>query len=197
MQIKKTTVPNDFGIVEKCINWNSERYNQEFNYELCQKLLLEETSELFQTDNIVDKLDAVGDIAFVAIGVLWKAGLPVKEIEVIFYDVSVYYAQGWQAVNSFMQAVIGNYRSFLDNSKEYSALSLALTTTFTVGYQYLLEIGMEKEFYNIVDIICRSNDTKEVKGKTPAHIKANINKGDSYIPPTVELSALAKLYNKI
>ncbi len=45
-----------------------------------------------------------------------------------------------------------------------------------------------------INIICNSNDSKAIK-KTPAHLKANINKGDNYIAPTEALTLLVKELN--
>ncbi len=80
------TVPdNNYNIVHRCIQWNAARYNREYDSNLAIKLLLEETDELFAADQFVDVLDAVGDITFVAIGVMWKMGIPQQVIEQFFY----------------------------------------------------------------------------------------------------------------
>ena len=62
-------------VVRRIVNWNFARYEQEFNHALTNSLLTEEVSELLQAKEEVDILDALVDIAYVAIGAMWKMGL--------------------------------------------------------------------------------------------------------------------------
>ena len=70
------------------------------------------------------------------------------------------------------------------------AIQLALHTTFITALGTLRSIGLQHRFFDIVQAICDSNNTKEVKGKTEAGIKANIDKGDKYISPTNTLAEI-------
>ena len=76
-------------ITDRVILWNSQRYDQVYDYGLASRLLLEETQELFDAHSVVDKLDAIGDIVFVAIGVLWKLGLSDEQRELWAMDPSL------------------------------------------------------------------------------------------------------------
>ncbi len=75
-------------------------------------------------------------------------------------------------------------------------LQLATLSTFITALSAIRGAGMQRHFYDVCLAICDSNDTKEVKGKTLAHIKANINKGLGFVPPTLALQKIRDLYTK-
>ena len=110
-------------IPERIIDWNKERYEQEFDKDLTHSLLTEEVQELLDSTTTVDTLDALVDIIYVSIGAIWKLGLSAQQIN---------------------EAIL---------------------------------------------VVCDSNDSKTVV-KTPSHIKTNINKGASFIPPEPRLAAI-------
>lgn len=56
------------------INWNKQRYEQEFNSILTERLLKEEFKEYLDANNNTDRLDAIGDYVFVLLGAEWKNG---------------------------------------------------------------------------------------------------------------------------
>lgn len=68
-------------IIERVIHWNSERYDQEFDHRLTRNLLREETLEFEAAVKEVDRLDALVDTIYVAIGAMWKLGLNDKQIQ--------------------------------------------------------------------------------------------------------------------
>lgn len=187
-------------IAERVIDWNSKRYDQVYNSELAVNLLLEETAELFATNDKVEKLDAVGDIVFVAIGVLWKLGFTANQIS------NAVHGQAYEQELNIEQASfvdLFNYSKALeydaleaeeiqDVKGAYMGLNLALYSIFTVALGALQGMALQHEFFNIVHAICDSNDTKEVKGKTDASVKANIVKGAGFVPPTKALEEIIK-----
>ena len=68
----------------------------------------------------------------------------------------------------------------------------ALVDIIYVAIGALWKLGFNPEqIERAITIICDSNDSKVVK-KTPNHLKANINKGKDYIPPTEALTLLVK-----
>jgi predicted HAD superfamily Cof-like phosphohydrolase len=69
------------GIINRVINWNSKRYDQEFDHRLTRNLLKEETLEFEEATKDVDRLDALVDTIYVALGAMWKLGLNKKQIE--------------------------------------------------------------------------------------------------------------------
>ena len=180
-------------ITKRVIDWNAARYDQEYDYELATNLLLEETQELFDAKTAVDKLDAIGDITFVAIGVLWKLGFSERQIYDIFYvhdltKISPAEAQHWlMNVQSIAMDLINH-----EQPGSWPGLVHALYSVFNTALSALRGMKCQNIFYDVVHTICDSNDTKEIKGKTPANVKANIDKGTSYKPPT---DALFTLYS--
>jgi predicted HAD superfamily Cof-like phosphohydrolase len=68
--------------VKRICKWNEERGNSKgnFNTSLELALLTEELNEFTRSDKEVDKLDALVDIIFVAIGSMHKLGLTPQQI---------------------------------------------------------------------------------------------------------------------
>jgi len=182
---------------DRVINWNKLRYEQEFDYELAVKLLTEEIDELFEAKLDITKMDAVGDIVFVAVGVFWKFGLHSDFITSIFYSASLGKLDKHQAVaylNDINIELIDNVSPNAEGA--WPALQLALHAIFIVGLSALRGIKMQESFYHIMQAICDSNDTKEIKGITPSNVKANIVKGEGYVSPTKDLANIHALYSK-
>lgn len=185
-------------IVTKCVAWNEARYDQVLNLELGLNLLVEETEELFDATDPVEVFDALGDITFVAIGVLWKAGVPVEAIENLLgigENNKTYIDK--LGVNSWYLAHLGVLQIALASAddEELAASLLALNAIYGIVIPRLMQSGLLKEFYNIVDAICESNNTKVIKGKTDPSVKANIDKGSTFVPPTAALQAILNKYS--
>lgn len=174
-------------ITEHVINWNKARYEQVFNFELSRNLLLEEISELFEAKTTVEKVDAVGDIIFVSIGILWKLGFSNEHLYAIFYDanwaeLSAEDAFRWLCTIHALGAEV-----IQDNLEgQWPMFEFAVYAMLIIALGQLRGLGLQNGFYDIVHAICNSNNTKEIVKTDPA-IKANINKGSNYIPPTKEL----------
>lgn len=181
-------VQNKIPVTHRVINWNAARYEQEYDYKLAVKLLLEETEELYNAITIIDKLDAIGDICFVAIGVFWKLGFTHEQVFDMLYThdlrkVSMLEAHDWQIeLQGHSFDIINHY---LEGS--WPGFNLAVYSLFITALGALRGLGMQTYFYDILYAICDSNDTKEIKGKVAANVKANVNKGDSYIGPEAKL----------
>jgi len=67
--------------IRDVILWNLDRYNQEHEHDLTASLLYEECHEFDASRNNVERLDALADIVYVAIGAMWKMGLHAEAIE--------------------------------------------------------------------------------------------------------------------
>jgi len=68
-------------IIKRVIHWNSERYDQEFDHRLTRNLLQEEVLEFEEATKDVDRLDALVDTIYVALGAMWKLKLNAEQIE--------------------------------------------------------------------------------------------------------------------
>lgn len=181
-------VQNKVPVTHRVIDWNAARYEQEYDYKLAVKLLLEETEELYEAATIVDKLDAIGDICFVAIGVFWKLGFTYEQIFDMLYvhdlrKVSMLEAHDWQIeLQGYSFDIINHH---LEGA--WPGFNLAVYSLYITALGALRGLGMQAYFYDIIYAICDSNDTKEIKGKVAANVKANISKGDNYVGPEAKL----------
>ncbi len=178
-------------IVQRVVEWNEARFKQEFNYELELSMLTEEILELYEAKTTIERFDAIGDIIFVAIGTMWKLGIPNNVITRIFYSedlstLDILHLVGWS--NECKSQAIDN----LDHSIEaaYSGFDLAITSSLLIAVASLRGLGFQEYLYDIVEAICDSNDTKVVK-KTASDTKANIDKGQTFVPPTDRLRTIA------
>jgi len=177
---------------ERVIAWNEKRYDQVFDYFLAEKLLLEETEELYAATSLVEQLDAVGDIIFVAIGVLWKLGFTKEQLTFIFdaipLDASLADLNG---VAAEVHLIALDEVPGIGNVQGASAgLQLALFCCFNTAMGFMKAKNLMHEVFNVAHAICDSNDTKVVKGKTDPSVKANIDKGAGFVPPTKALIAI-------
>ena len=68
---------------------------------------------------------------------------------------------------------------------------------FNICIPELITWNMQSLYFDVVNAICESNNTKEVQGKVDPSIKANIIKGDGFIPPTKQLMKLYKQSNGV
>ena len=109
--------------IARIIAWNMQRYDQKFDHTLTFNLLQEEVKEFAEAEHSVDKLDALIDMTYIALGAMWKMGLSQEQIE------------------------------------------------------------------DAIHVVCDSNASKTATW-TPIHIKANIDKGKSFIPPEPRLQEI-------
>lgn len=169
-------------IIARPIAWNEARYSQEFNHELASDLLYEEYEEYSYAETDVDKLDALCDIYFVAVGVLWK--LEVPNIEQFLQDVNY-------KVSTVLAVDLEEYIA-----RFMSTTSDVLKPVYIAHILALASALMKKEFkfkeehiHKAILIVCDANDTKEIK-KTPSYIKANTVKGTNFVAPEPRLQLL-------
>ena len=66
--------------IARITSWNRQRYAQEYNQDLTVDLLYEEIGELNEATTDVDRLDALVDVTYIAIGAMWKLGLSEPQI---------------------------------------------------------------------------------------------------------------------
>ena len=162
-------------IIKDICTWNAERYEQEHNYEVLVRLLKEEgeeTLEALEKGSDVDIYDGYADVIYVAIGGLWK--LKVRHIYALLIQVQ-------QSVTEFpsLRASIIWY----EDKPSVHTLALVVCTAFHEG---ALRLGSTLGMSDILTAVCISNNTKEVV-KTESSIKANIYKGEAYVPPTEDI----------
>lgn len=177
-------------IISRVIQWNEQRYERVYSYQLAESLLLEELSELYEANDSADILDAVGDFIFVFIGVLWKLHIDISDIVNLFCEVSncktlIEYSS---TSDSFVDFIRDKY-ILSDNS--FFQVKRAAHSLFVHCISELRKINMQDRLSDILKVICDSNDTKEIPiDKLHPNVKANTNKGNKFVSPTSELNKL-------
>lgn len=173
-------------VFKRVADWNAARYEQEYNHQLTLDLLREEYKEWLEANSSVEELDALCDITYVALGAMWKLGLDLEDNMLE------------QAVDEILAAVedtddepaylIAGYLDKVSYGKDvrpYFLYQILLAAnTQMLGFGFTLE-----QTRAAMHIVCDSNDSKSVK-KTEANVKANLDKGEYYKPPTAGLTKL-------
>lgn len=173
--------------------WNALRYEQVFNMELLVELLTEELNETVEAKAPVDILDGRCDQAYVAIGGIWKLNLAEDDIAQAFGEASITLDSAMRtgfALQEFNTAIALNISALLS-----PALMVTPQQTATILAMICLlnhaavEQQFDVNFFDAMHIVCDANDSKSVQ-KVASNIKANIDKGSSFVPPEARLQAL-------
>lgn len=177
-------------IFERVANWNSKRYDRQYDHALSVRLLEEELQEYFDANTLVDQLDAMCDVVYVAMGILWKIDV---DNETLDYNAAESHRQTADLLKTntfepvyFAYAVLQQYKHDNDYPVALAAqmlITLCMTQMSAMGLQAL-------ESLEALLVVCDSNDSKSIK-KTAAHIKANDgDKGAYFVPPEPKLKAI-------
>ena len=174
----------DFNSVNlRIVNWNSARYEQEFNEQLQYDLLfspksgeIQEWANAFAANDKIEQLDALADIYFVAVGGLWKLGFTIPQMAQLIQS---HLTLGEEA--TFVPAL-----NYWRQGKYEQAFGHAIVTTMHLA----MSMGLSGlQYLQAISAVCDSNDTKPVV-KTASDVKANVDKGATYVPPTKALEAI-------
>ena len=171
-------------VFKRVAGWNAARYDQEFNLELTVNLLAEELQEYFDATTPVDELDAVCDLTYLAMGGLWKMGIELD-------------AEGAVQAVRVVEAVMAHGVIVHPMSLIYPILAEAETDPESAMYKVLgvtqlmmLSMGFnQSQCEGAMHIVCDANDTKPAK-KTASDVKANVDKGSSFVAPEPRLQKL-------
>jgi hypothetical protein len=182
--------------------WNAARYEQQFDLPLAVRLLKEEYTEwcvafkesqtTLDREHVVEMLDAIGDVSFVALGVVWKANIDYKTFEEAMLrvqdDISSAACTMPQLHPMFL--VASAIDGFTYDNEVGIADSMAMIIHLcALEAKYHFSFGTDK-YFEVVKVICDSNDTKVI-AKASATEKANDgNKGSGYVSPTSALKDL-------
>lgn len=174
--------------------WNAARYEQQLNLDLAVSLLREEYKEWKDAKLAVEKLDALCDISYVALGVAWKSGITVDILTAKLTELQHVTLLHLDAIPGLRPVYnLAVYIDCLEHDFEfgvYDSLALILhTCAFQAMYDYHLTPA---QWINALEAVCISNDTKIVV-QVDASVKANAgNKGPDYVSPA---AALTKILN--
>ena len=187
---------NLIGIFNRVANWNSKRYDRQYDHDLSVNLLKEEHQEYFDANTLVDQLDALCDMTYVALGILWKID---SDNETLDYNADESHKQVARllATNTFSPInLIASVLTQYEHDKDYPT-ALAAQMVITLCMTQMSAMGLDSvESVMALVVVCDSNDSKSIK-KTATHIKANDgDKGVYFIAPEprlLEILAKAEL----
>ena len=175
---------------ERVANWNSKRYERKYDHKLSVALLEEELQEYFDANTLVDQLDAMCDVVYVAMGILWKIDVDNETLE---YNAMESHRQMADMLKTntfepvyFAYAVLQQYK--YDN--DYP-VALAAQMMITLCMTQMNAMGLSTlDSMEALLVVCDSNDSKSIK-KTAAHLKANDgDKGVYFVAPEPRLKAI-------
>lgn len=174
--------------------WNAARYEREFNLKLLVSLLTEEFNETQQATKRVEKLDGHCDQIYVALGGLWKLNLTDELLEQAFGEAGVVVngasASRLLTKEHLMTGIQANINSLSDyNLPQSTMLKATILATICLLNVYAIERDFDVSAYDAMIIVCDANDSK-VPQKVASDVKANIDKGSSFVPPEARLQAL-------
>ena len=176
-------------VYKRVAAWNAARYDREFNTELTCNLLREEHQEFFDAATPADKLDALCDIVYVAMGGIWKMGLVEDNDDTLSAKAAAHLLLQTHTFDPIMliSATIDTIQYDPDVSQ---SCMLALVIEFAMVQMYGMGLKHEQAV-QALNIVCDANDTKSV-AKVASDVKANIDKGPNFVPPEVKLAELLK-----
>jgi predicted house-cleaning noncanonical NTP pyrophosphatase (MazG superfamily) len=180
----------DFKKIEaRVVAWNSARYDREYNEELTHALLREEYQEWLTSDNNVNDIKELADIAFVCMGVVWKCGL--NEQEIAEFSIVANERTG-QLLDCkllppayYIGALIDSLAFVQGADPAFICLiiwNLALQQLYTSGLSL-------DEIHKVLEAVCDSNDSKPVE-KVASNVKANASKDERYRPAEPDIARI-------
>lgn len=185
---------NIIDVYKSVAAWNAARYEQQLNLELAVSLLREEYKEWKDAKVAVEKLDALCDISYVALGIVWKSGISETLLSEKLTSMQMASLLHLDAVPGMRPIYnMAAYIDGLEHDFEFGIIdSIALilhNCAFQAMYDYQLT---PEQWISALEAVCVSNDSKVVV-QVDASVKANAgNKGPNYISPT---AALTKILN--
>jgi len=175
-------------IYERVAKWNKLRYEREYNEALTFSLLQEELKEFYDAKNVVEEVDALCDVMFIAFGGIWKLG---EDIDACMAH-AVKVAQGLINVQELMPAYY--IPAFMGASAitDYPQMTM-LCVTIQLAASQLTGYGLDRKgVEEVLLAVCDSNDTKCAE-KIPTDSKyTNQGKGDDYISPKLAITNILR-----
>jgi len=176
-------------VLQRVGAWNAARYNQEHSLPLTVSLLREEQHEFLTAKTPVDKLDALCDLIYVAIGALWKLNVQTQDMNEAQVQ-AVQVVQNQLSCNELFPAMYNStYIDVLEFDHDYP-MAMSLQLIITSCLTEMSGMGLDQDqCIKALLIVCDANDSKTIK-KTDANTKANIDKGPYFKAPEPRLTAL-------
>lgn len=174
--------------------WNSRRYDREYDAELAFNLIKEELQEYLDAETEVDRLDALCDITYVAMGMHWKANLSMQTLHETEQDALINAQHLMLDADRCGESIIAlTLQELSKASFENVGILIAYTTNSLLAICALAARDYlrltQQQFKDAMLVVCDSNDSKSVT-KTASNVKANKDKGQYFIPPEHRLQII-------
>lgn len=176
-------------IFKRVADWNSLRYERKFDLALSVDLLREEHKEWLTAILHVDSLDALCDVIYVAMGVIWKCNIDENSMNNAQYTANKTLDRIIKANEPNPAYFTGMFLDVFEHDNEMPVV-LSMMQIIQASMAQVLAMGLSyDQFLLALNIVCDANDTK-VAHKTPNHLKANLYKGENFVAPEARLQEL-------
>ena len=177
-------------VFNRVAKWNAARYPREYNHALSVALLREEFQEWLDATSVVDKLDALCDQVYVALGVLWKADIGDEQNAIAEATANETLIKLVEANELWPGYFNGTYLAVFEFENEYP-VEQSMHNIIQACLGQMLSMGLSyAQCIEALLIVCDANDSKSIR-KTEAHVKANAgDKGPYFVSPEPRLAKL-------
>lgn len=175
-------------IYKRVTNWNAKRYEREYDKPLALELLREEYQEWLDAKTDVERLDALCDIVFVAMGILWK-----NDADELLQEANTAAYAYLSPLIDHLECEPGFFIATLLDDFEYDDMGAVTTTTQIIVCAMGQMVSMEMSFSQAIEamlIVCGSNDSKSVDKIATKEKGFTDHKGKYYQPPEPKLKEL-------
>ena len=182
-------------VYERIVNWNAARYDRVYDQNLAAQLLIEELYEFYESTEDVDKLDALCDLVYVALGVCWKLNITDDHMNAAIYEAERQVTTLIAGETIYPVFLISSYLSAFQHDDEMDIATAMHAIVMICMVEMKMMRLTEEEAMEALLIVCDSNDSKSVQ-KVDSHIKANgSDKGPYYKAPEPKLRILLEKVN--
>ena len=170
---------------ERAAKWNELRYEQKFDINLTSDLVKEELQEYADAKDLVEQVDALCDICFIAAGALWK--LNAKYDPETFSSFYNFYLLADIDYPSNITSIFYTAFNYPGQYTHACALHQILASSFDM---LAYKMASQENAIEALFCIANSNDTKSAK-IIPINAKySEDGKGSECVPPTAALTKL-------
>lgn len=176
-----------YKVYQRVSLWNSLRYDRIFSSRLALSLLHEEYKEWLVAKTDADKLDALCDIVYVAMGVVWKLDVEDEDFDAAMANATKV-VHNMVNMNELHPAfLISTHLAVFEYDNNYPAVD-SMAMIIMAACTQITALGLTTEqVIEVMNIVCDSNDSKEVRRVEP-NVKANgISKGKDFVAPEPRL----------
>lgn len=177
-------------IFDRVALWNNRRYKQEFDLALTMQLLREEHKEWLKAKSPVNKLDALCDVIFIAMGAIWKANINLGVLHGNENQVHMVLESQIKCNELWPAYYIGTYMDVMEYDKDYS-LAMSLQLIIGSAMAEMTGFGLShKECMEALTIVCDSNDSKSLQSIKKGEKYSKEGKGPYFKSPESKLQQL-------